>query len=98
MLDFYLIQDDQAKPSNQGKSGLESAGRLDDNIFEELQNEGIIDQRFDCYSTFRWDRSLVNQIQVRLKSLNNQTDGANKFNELLEKASKRQSGLIAYGD
>lgn len=98
MLDFYLIQDDQAKPNNLEKSGIELVGRLDENTFEELQKEGIVDLRFDFYSTFRWDRMFVKQLQVRLESLNKQTDSTNNLKELLEKASKRQSGLIAYGD
>ena len=49
MLDFYIIKDDQAKPNYPEQLGLEFAGGLDDKTFENLQNKGIIDKRFDFY-------------------------------------------------
>lgn len=46
MLDFYIIQDDQAKPNSPEKSGLEFVGGLDEKTVEHLQNKEIIDKRF----------------------------------------------------
>ena len=99
MLDFYLIKDDQSKPNDPEKSGLELIGRLDDRDFEKLQYKEIIDRRFDYYSSFRWDTSLIKKIQGNLKYKNlGLDDSERKFTELIEKASLKQSGLIAYGD
>ena len=98
MLDFYFIKDGQPKTNNAQKMGLEPAGSLDDYTFEELQRREIIDLRFDYYSTFRWDTRIIKQIQENLKHIDKKDDCLGRLQELLEKASKRESGLIAYGD
>lgn len=49
MLDFYIIGDAQAKPSYPEQLGLEFIGELDCKTFDNLQNKGIIDRRFDFY-------------------------------------------------
>lgn len=49
MLDFYIIGDAQAKPSYPEQLELEFIGKLDCKTFDNLQNKGIIDRRFDFY-------------------------------------------------
>lgn len=78
--------------------GLEPAGSLDDYTFEDLQKRGIIDLRYDYYSTFRWDTWIIKQIQEKLKHINKKDNCSTQLQELLEKASRQESGLIAYGD
>ncbi len=63
MLDFYIIKDDQVKPNHPEKSGLEFVGGLDEKTFDNLQNKGIIDGRFDYYSDFRLVAVLIKQIR-----------------------------------
>lgn len=67
MLDFYLIDDDKQKPNSPGQGNLTYAGGLEDSAFDNLQRKGIIDGRFDHYSTFRWDTNLIKQIQSTIK-------------------------------
>jgi hypothetical protein len=99
MLEFYLIKDDQSKPNNPRNNGLEFIGGLDENTFEDLQHREIIDRRFDYYSNFRWDTSVVRQLKETIKQKQTNLDNNIKqLLELLEKASNVQSGLIAYGD
>ena len=98
MLDFYLINDGQPKAKSPQKMGLELAGSIDDDAFEELQSLGIIESRFDYYSTFRWDTCIIKQIQEKLERIDKNNSSLEQLKKLLEKASKMQSGVIAYGD
>ena len=99
MLDFYIIEDDQAKPNHSEQLGLEFVGGLDDKTFDNLQNKGIIGRRFDYYSDFRLGTLLIKQIRqtVIQKQLQADTD-VKKLTQLFDTADKKQSGLIAYGD
>lgn len=98
MLDFYFLKDDVTKPGN-GPSALDFAGNLDDKTFSNLQKKGIIDNRFDYYSDFRWSELLLKQIRERidLKQMQTDTDVV-KLLRLIDAALNQKSGLIAYGD
>lgn len=98
MLDFYFIKDDIAK-TNHEPLGLDFAGDLDNKTFENLQKKGIIDDRFDYYSDFRWSEVLLNQMRERIdrKQMHTDTD-VMKLLHLIDTALETKSGLIAYGD
>lgn len=99
MLDFYILKDDHAKPNHPKQLGLEFVGGLDYKTFENLQNKGIIDSRFDLYSDFRLGTMLIKQIRETIKQKQLQADNdVKKLTQLFDSADKKQSGLIAYGD
>jgi hypothetical protein len=99
MLDFYLLKDDQALPKHPEQLGLEFVGGLDDETFYNLQNKGIIDNRFDFYSDFRLGTELIKQIRETILQKQLQADADVKMlTQLFDKAEKKQSGLIALGD
>lgn len=97
MLDFYIIADDQPRPAN--IEVLEYAGGLDSDVFKRLQNKGIIDQRFNYYSDFRWGTDIIVQISraVTIKKIESDTD-VSQLLTLLNIAQARNSGLMAFGD
>lgn len=99
MLDFYIIKDDQTKPSSRKQVLLDFAGELDEVVFENLQIKGIINDRLDYYSDFRLATPLITQIRKNIlqKQLQEDSD-VKKLLYLFDVAEKRQSGLIAYGD
>ncbi len=97
MLHLYTIPDDQPKP-NKGNT-LPFAGELDETTFENLQEKGIISDRFDVYSTFRWGTALINQMRVTIQKKNMTNDAdVQKLLTLFNTAQQSDSGLIAYGD
>ena len=99
MLDFYIIKDDQAKPNHPQQLGLEFVGGLDDKTYDNLQNKGIIDKRFDYYSDFRLGTVLIKQIRQTILQKQLQADSdVKKLTQLFDSADKNLSGLIAYGD
>ena len=99
MLDFYLIKDDKPKPSNPGQSNLTHAGGLDDRTFDRLQRKGIIDDRFDYYSDFRWGTELIKQIRKKIKTKGMEKDSdVQSLLALLDIAGQQNTGLIAYGE
>ena len=99
MLDFYIIKDDQVKPNYPEQLALEFAGGLDTETFDNLQNKGIIDSRFDYYSDFRLETLLIKQIRLTIIQKQFQTDSdVKKLIQLFDTADEKQSGLLAYGD
>ena len=55
MLDFYLIDDHQAKPNYPEQKDLQFIGELDDQTFNRLKNKKIIADRFDSsFSRMRY--------------------------------------------
>ena len=99
MLDFYIIKDEQKKPNNPGKLGRDYAGGLDYKTFSNLQNKGIIDNRFDYYSDFRLDTKLINQIRLQIIQKNMQTDtDVILLLQILNMTEINQCGLMAYCD
>ncbi|MEZ2339038.1 hypothetical protein AB6735_25555 [Mucilaginibacter sp. RCC_168] len=99
MLDFYLIDDHQAKPNYPEQKDLQFIGELDDQTFNRLKNKKIIADRFDYYSDFRWNTALIKQMceTIQQKQLQTDTD-VKQLLSLLGIAGENQSGLIAYGD
>ena len=99
MLDFYTIHDKQPKPDFPEKSGLVFAGQLDEKTFYILQQKGIIAKRFDYYTDFRLDTTLIKQMQqiISSKGLHMDTD-IKSLTQILDIANTKQSGLIAYSD
>lgn len=99
MLDFYIIEDDKPKPNDPGQSHLTYAGSLDDKTFDNLQKKGIIDDRFDYYSDFRWGTQLIGQVRktIQNKSMEKDSD-VQLLLKLLDIAGRQNNGLIAYGD
>lgn len=99
MLDFYIIEDDQPKPSNLGRNNLTYAGGLDNKTFDSLRRKGIIDDRFDYYSDFRWGTQLITQIRKAIQNEKMEKDSdVQSLLTLLNTAEQKKSGLIAYGD
>lgn len=99
MLDFYTIEDYQPKPSNIAQAGLEFAGGLDEQTFSNLQSKGIIDSRFDCYTDFRLGAELIKQIRENILDRQLQSDiDVKKLIQILDTATGKKCGLIAYGD
>jgi hypothetical protein len=99
MLDFYLIFDDETKPSYPEQIGLEYAGGISFNAFENIKNIGVIDNHYDYYSDFRWNSMIIKQISEKIKQKNMKNNTHVKFLiEILDKAILNNSGLIAYCD
>ncbi|MBB1643639.1 hypothetical protein [Sphingobacterium sp. UME9] len=99
MLDFYIIDDKQVKPDFPEKAGLVFAGQLDEKTFSSLQQKGIIATQFDYYTDFRLNTALIKQIQQIILDKGFQMDTDIKsFTQILDIASNKQSGLIAYSD
>ena len=97
MLHLYTIPDDQPRPNK--ANTLPFAGELDETTFENLQEKGIISDRFDVYSTFRWGTTLINQMRVTIQKKNMVNDAdVQKLLTLFNTAQQSDSGLIAYGD
>jgi hypothetical protein len=99
MLDFYLIRDDQPKYGNSKRAELQFAGELDYECFENLKAKGLIDDRFDYYTDFRWGTDLIKQISEKIdKKVIESDSDIKKLIELLNMAIQNKCGLIAYSD
>jgi len=99
MLNFYFIQDEQSKSGSVAQMGLKHAGGLEYEIFEALQTKGFIEDRFDYHSDFRWNKASVQKKYnlIKEKEIKSDINLLALFN-LLDKAIKLKSGLIAFGD
>jgi hypothetical protein len=97
MLHLYIIPDDQPRPDK--ASILPLAGELDETIVENLQQKGIIADRFDIYSTFRWGTDLIQQMRqtIQKKNMNRDAD-VQQLVKLFDIAEKNNCGLLAHGD
>lgn len=99
MLDFYIINDNQSKPSYPEEIGLDFVDALDDKTFNNLQDKGVLDKRFDYYSDFRLGTILIKQIRQNILQKKIQVDeDVKKLLQLFDAADTKQSGLIAYCD
>ncbi len=99
MLDFYIINDEQSKPSYPEQINLEYVGGLDDRTFENLKAKGLIEDRLDYYSDFRWNSDFVKQKYDSLINHINQSDSdLRKLFGLVSKAKEIDCRLIAYCD
>ncbi|MCR5889968.1 hypothetical protein LRS06_19765 [Hymenobacter sp. J193] len=99
MLDFYFIQDSQ-NPSSKDLF-LQYGGGIKDELFYQLQAEGIIEPWFDYYGKFRWGSEIVAGMLLKLKrqpqaaSLPEEREA---FMAILQKAVQEGCGLMGYGD
>ena len=99
MLDFYLIQDDQPEPEYPEQAELEFAGGLDYKSFENLKDRGLIADRFDYCTDFRWGTDLIRQINEQINKKSGKSDfDVKQLMDLLNQAIQKESGLIAYCD
>lgn len=97
MLHLYTIPDDQPKPDK--ANALPLAGELDETIVENLQEKGIIADRFDVYSTFRWGTDLIQQMRQTIQKKNMSRDAdVLQLVKLFDIAEKNNCGLLAHGD
>lgn len=99
MLHLYIIADNQPKPTSPNTIPLPLAGELDETIFENLQQKGIIADRFDVYATFRWGTDLIKQMRqtIQKKNMNHDAD-VQQLVKLFAIAEKNNCGLLARGD
>lgn len=98
MLDFYIIKDEQSKPSYPLQANLEFIAGLDSGTFDNLISKGIIDSRFDYYSDFRWNSNLIEQINSKVSKIINSDSDIDKLKLILNKALELQCGIIAFCD
>nr|WKN34123.1 hypothetical protein K4G66_17230 [Tunicatimonas sp. TK19036] len=99
MLDFYLIRDDLPKSEYPEQVELEFAGGLDYKSFDNLRDRGIIADRFDYYTDFRWGTDLIRQINEQTNQKPSESDSdVKQLLDLLNQAIQKESGLIAYCD
>jgi hypothetical protein len=106
MLDFYLIDDEQAKPSYPEQTNLEYAGGINLATFEELQRLRFIEDRFDFWTDYRWSNQQVKQkSDVLIKDYPDLPENRYKPEKpektlwmILEKAVRTGQGLIAFAD
>lgn len=98
MLDFYLLADDEHMLSYPEEKGKMVIGSLDDKSFERLKVKKIIPERFEYYSDFRWDMSLVQQIRNNIQKQALHDTDVQPLLQLLDKAIASGSGLAAYAD
>ena len=99
MLDFYLLKDEQRKPSYPEKAGLKFVGGFDEITFDNLKSKRIIDEQFDYYSDFRLATSEITQIRKKITERQLQDDPDVKvLIHLLDIAESEHNGLIAFGD
>ena len=99
MLDFYIIQDDKPIPDFPEQADLVFAGGLDYLTFENLKKKGIIEDSYNYYSDFRWEKTIIEQKikKINQDRLESDIDIKNLLT-LLDKAHVNDSGLIAYCD
>lgn len=99
MLDFYLIDDEQARPDDPEQAALMMAGGLNDHTFGRLKRKQVIDERFEYCKDFRWSRSMLIQIRSTIMKRGLQADtDVQKLLLLLDLAERHGNGLISYTD
>lgn len=99
MFDFYLIEDEEARPNYPEQSQLQFAGSLDEKTFSNLKLKGLIGNQFDYYSDFRWGTAIIVQMRQHIirRQITNDSDVKHLIS-LLDIAEKNETGLIAYSD
>ena len=99
-LDFYLIQDSQN--ASDKLLNMNHVGGVGDELFFQLQQEGIIEPWFDYYSKFRWGSEIVARMLVKLQQQLATSAHLRKerkeFIRILQTAIEANSGLLAFGD
>ncbi len=98
MLDFYLIKANKIKPEYPEQKNLEFVGGIDMKQFKILADKGIIEDIYNYYSDFRWDKITI---EIMINKLNQNTDTClefEKFKSILKKAINTENEIIAYCD
>lgn len=105
MLDFYKIPDETSKPDWPEKINLEWVDGLELNDFDDLKNKGLIAERFDFWTDFRWNRKstlelydLILKKYPELREDKLTIKSVNKLFNIVDNAVKENIGLIAYCD
>lgn len=97
MLDFYLIPDNLPAPAS--PESLEWAGGLDSRTFRLLKEKKIIPPQYDYYIDFRWNTTVVQQLEHTILQAGPPADtDMQQLLTLLHTARERQNGLVAYAD
>lgn len=98
MLDFYLISDNK-KTNPKSPKNLKYAGGIEDDKYYRLIRIGLIDEKYDYYSDFRWNTAVVKQINKHLEKYktDNNTD-IETLRQIINQAVENNCGLIAYCD
>ncbi|MCB2377145.1 hypothetical protein LGH70_06100 [Hymenobacter sp. BT635] len=98
MLDFYLLADSQSKSGL--NHDLKYLGGIQDDLFFQLQQEGIVEPWLDYYRDFRWGSEIVNKMLLKLlqKSAASQRPARLDFIAILQKAADARSGIVAKAD
>jgi hypothetical protein len=99
MLDFFLIHDDQ-NLSGRGLV-LERASGIEDDLFFQLQAEGVIEPWFNYYSKFRWSSEIVARMLLKLQQQPKAVilhKESKAFMAILQNAVEGNNGLMAFGD
>ncbi|RYD79924.1 MAG: hypothetical protein EOP53_08850 [Sphingobacteriales bacterium] len=102
-MDFYIIEDSQPKPNPTKIHELEYLGKLSDEEFYYLQNQKIIEDRFDYYKDLRWSKNQVKEYNDRLfklisSKIENNNVKVENFYKMLKQAYNFGSGIIGYAD
>ena len=98
MLDFYLIKENQPSPLSPEKDKVEYLAGLDSKSFANLSLKGIIVAKFDYYSDFRWNTSLIKQYHLKILNCNKLDTDIESLKLMLEKAIKLKREIIAFCD
>jgi len=97
MLDFYLISDSERSKLGEEPDPLSYVGSLALNRYTRLVKKGVIDERFDYFSDFRWEMEMVLQIDAKTARFAGDTD-VDQLNTILKKAMSQNCGLMAICD
>jgi len=98
MLDFYLISDSELTPKPDKLDELEYLGGLHEDVYGRLIKKGIIENRYDYYSDFRWTSNDVKLIVERFKNISSHDSDVRLLKKITEKAIKSSFGIITLCD
>ncbi|BDD00833.1 hypothetical protein [Persicobacter psychrovividus] len=98
MLNFFVIADEDAKPTPAQLHDMPHVGEIDDKTFFHLMQLGIIDSRFNYYSDFRWSTDTIAQVFRKISGADNDDPCVEKLLTILIEAKSAKKGLIAVGD
>jgi len=98
MLDFYLIPDSEPTPRPEKVDELEYIGGIDEVAYTRLIKKGIIENRYEYYSDFRWSSKEVKQIAEYLKNKPNDDSDINILKTIIERTLNSKTGIISLCD
>lgn len=97
MMDFYLIKDSEPIP-NFPDDDLQFLGYLDLKTFNRLQKIGLISNRYDFYSDFRWSTDILKQVENQILNSSSDNSDIKKIKEIITNALEKNCGILAYCD